>query len=260
MLGMRRRVEQFPTQLPFARLYLDDLEEIIGIFREAITKRFRDESATWNEPDREGQFEITVLYRTGNEEMDSVADLQEHGGSLADLTVTMQGEHTGGRFFRATCSLNLQGFLSDAPSVSLGIGDEIWGTYARVKAVFERRRMALRTLVGDLPFSVKLGAWAFTLVPLAIGIGLRSSSHAAAANVIDIIAAAYSLLFLCGLAVSFRSSRVYLMRSREKWRVAADARRKSAYGAVIFLIGVVVTELVHYLFSRWTGTTTPPAH
>lgn len=96
---MRRHVQEVPRDLPHARLYLDDIETVTRILTEEVsqvaTAQGRDRQT--DTPTDEGVLadpEVRVLYRIGQEEMDSIDDLLTQGGSVADFEVRISGAGT----------------------------------------------------------------------------------------------------------------------------------------------------------------------
>ena len=55
-------------------------------------------------------------------------------------------------------------------------------------------------------------------------------------------------LFIVGMLISFRSTRIYLTRSHERSKTSSETIRKYAVAAITFVLGVFVTELIHRLF------------
>jgi hypothetical protein len=75
-----KHIRELPNELPHARIYLDDLDEIREILIEACTtarETFRKEMKY------DGKTEITVIYRVDDLRIDSVEDLVEDGSRLA---------------------------------------------------------------------------------------------------------------------------------------------------------------------------------
>jgi hypothetical protein len=117
---MRRHTQRVPTDLPHARLYLDDIEEVTRILSEEVSQ------AVIHAPERAidvlTKENLTtapatkVLYQIGKEEMDSIDDLLNQGGSVSDLEVSVSNTgshwpHCEIRFhWASTPSLNLSGF------------------------------------------------------------------------------------------------------------------------------------------------------
>ena len=71
-----RTIHELPSELPHAHLYLEDIEEISKILLEAYAPYFR-----------EREKEAKIVYTVGDPRMDSIGDLETHGGTTADLSI-----------------------------------------------------------------------------------------------------------------------------------------------------------------------------
>src|SRR2546428_1212985 len=108
---MRRRIEAFPSYLPHARLYLDDIEAITNVVVEEILQKLDNEVKTDPHKVASRASDIKIQYLLGKEQMDTISDLAEQGGSTTRLTVTVEGPRYVG------CSLEIRG--SDEPWLRL---------------------------------------------------------------------------------------------------------------------------------------------
>jgi hypothetical protein len=70
-MAKRRQEERPPVELPLARLFLDDLEELARIFVDARTK--------WGDPPPEGEEATGVTFQVDEWECDTIQDLKELG-------------------------------------------------------------------------------------------------------------------------------------------------------------------------------------
>jgi hypothetical protein len=102
---MRRQLREFPTHLPHARLYLDDIESIVQIVAGGIQPP--SDSSAVGPP-------LKVIYRIRREEMDSVADLLDRGGSTSKLEIGISTDPGAGY---SNVSLEFDG--SDAPTLRI---------------------------------------------------------------------------------------------------------------------------------------------
>jgi|HubBroStandDraft_4_1064222.scaffolds.fasta_scaffold972667_1 hypothetical protein len=86
-------MDKVPTELPHARLYLDDVQELSLILLDAYKTK----------PDDAPAQQPTITYARGNLRMDSIQDLRERGGSTSDLTIKVENTYRSGevRFFRS---------------------------------------------------------------------------------------------------------------------------------------------------------------
>ena len=75
-----RTIHELPSELPHAHLYLDDIEKISKILLKAYAPCFR-----------EREKEAKIVYTVGDPRMDSIGDLETHGGTPR----TFPSESTG---------------------------------------------------------------------------------------------------------------------------------------------------------------------
>ena len=211
---MRLQVQAVPRDLPHARLYLDDIENLTNVILEEMSVQFKADVA--NDPNaqsakNERKFEPKVSYVLGQDEMDSIDDLQQQGGSVVDLEIRIEN-----RRFYQNCSIRFR--RHDQPSVTLNTLDvnRAWAAYAKVRAIFEKRRMFIRNLLDDLPTSLVFASWIIlSFTPLVPNIGSSHSGRVMSA--IEILCLINFLLFAFGVIIYVGvSSRVYLVRSHER--------------------------------------------
>jgi hypothetical protein len=241
---MRRRIEVVPSALPHARLYLDDIESIEQIFKDSILKAIKAE-ATDNSRTVP---ELDTTYVMGREEMDSIDDLLEQGGSSTRFHFEVHARES----YRY-CLLSLNG-PSSLPSVySYGIDNAgEWGLHAKVAAVFKRRSMPIRNLLEGLPSGVKVGAWTVAGAMTWILAKVQTTSHPLLWNVIAITYLAYVLLLVAAAFIlMLRPSRVYFVRSHERSKASRERRKQYVIRAITFGSGIIFIELVHYVFARF---------
>src|ERR1700690_610014 len=111
------RIVKVPYELPHAHLYLDDVEQICGILRDALR------TATPDSP--------TVLtFSTKDLQMDSIEDLEEHGRSATNFTIKVSRSAVG---VFGDCSIELHSL--SGPTIYLYSLDSeaAWSTYSKVK-------------------------------------------------------------------------------------------------------------------------------
>jgi hypothetical protein len=242
---MRRHVQEVPNELPHARLYLDDIETITRILTEEISQAViaRERSRPAGIPTEANAAaapEIKVLYRIGQEEMDSIDDLLSQGGNVADLEVRVSET-------RAWLPCALRFSWASPPRLDLrGVReDKEWEIHARVREVFEKRGMLVKNFIDLLPNSVKYGAlWLMIALPTA-DLLFRGSLRA-----VFMVQGFIFLIFLCCLVASIRPSRVYLVRSHERSRTTSETRRKYLIGAITFALGVLFTKILDHFLGR----------
>jgi hypothetical protein len=240
---MRRQIHQVPTNLPHACLYLDDIETITGILGEAVSEAQTTRSAKVL---AKGTVPVTssdvkAVYRVGADEMDSIDDLLEQGGSLTNFELRVSG---GDRSW-PLCELVFNWFSKPRLHLS-GIRDE-WEVYAKIRAVFEKRRSVVKNLVDELPGWAKFGGWALFTVGSAFAFLLKGAAHEAFDMVNGV---AFSVFIFCLVAL-VRPNRIRLVRSHERSRAKSEAIKKYALAAGLFTLGGCFTKLLDYLYSHY---------
>jgi hypothetical protein len=239
--------------LPNVRLYVDDLEAIVAILGEALEGSIRSQ-AEEREPLVRGSrpkvveadvrvIPIQAIYRIGDIEMDSIDDLLDQGGSIKDLSVTVFSTVSS-----RTCGIEFRHFVSPILEDLVQVGDENkqWQVYAQVLDVCNRRRMVLKDLVEDLPSWLNNGVYALIGV-LAVA---SYETKGLARTILGIVGAIWVSLMVISSFVESRPSRVYLVRSHEKDKVAKETRKKYLEHAITFLLGGAATEIIHFVGAK----------
>src|SRR6266404_4036398 len=130
--------------LPHARLYLDDIDEISKLLLEeytsALTALNAKYQAKYQLPANRNVVSdeaVKIVYRVGDSQMDSIDDLQEHGGYATNFSLIVLDS-------TSHAELDLHSFHVN-PKLRLGypLEEEQWSVYARVKAIFDRRQLKL---------------------------------------------------------------------------------------------------------------------
>jgi hypothetical protein len=139
-----RTIPTVPSELPHARLYLDDIEEISSILLKAAAL----DLAKWGR-------EARISYAIGDTKMDSIRDLETLGGGTTkfDINVGPWGPSVSFRFYS-----NPQVLLQSLDA------EQAWATYGVVKSIFDRRQLTVKNAVDSLPLWLKLSLWALFVV------------------------------------------------------------------------------------------------
>jgi hypothetical protein len=147
-MTIRSRPQSLPTELPPARLYLDDLTELIQILAE-----------DYSDPQ--------VTFTVGNHVCDTLKDLKQLGRRATDFQIEVraaQYNSSGVRLSRHGTSFFIYGNRSEG-----------WSKYSRVLAVFQKRRLTLKWLLGSSISSFLSGALT-TLVVTGLPIAIVAKS------------------------------------------------------------------------------------
>jgi hypothetical protein len=161
-----RPVRQYiPTTLPPARLYLDDIIEICGIFNGSSV----DSSTT---------------FIVGNQTCDTFDDLEELGGRTTTFRMKTSTPKGSWGLDVAEHRTEIQIFERDDAEAG-------WSKYARVLAIFEKRKLKLKAVLNRSWISALIGASSALIV-----MGLFASLGSKAFRSVPIFIAAGLLTFL----------------------------------------------------------------
>lgn len=226
-----RRIRAVPTNLPQARLYLEDVEEITQILRDNIA------------PDSVGQ-RANVLYEIGAETADSIGDLEQLGRAVKSMGISAE-------IATQSCEVS----IGKHPTIHcFNLNEDTrWKVYGSVRQVFERRQLRLLNLLQThsawrvLFILINIGLWAGTL---AIGLGKGHRRLLIVGLLLTILALASAIL----LAFSgFGSGSVRLVYLRDKSRLSAADRKKYIQWAAATIIGALLTLAIQWLWHKFIG-------
>ena len=244
------KIHAVPRDLPHARLYLDDIEEISGILLEVVAEALADSgrrresnlgSPAQSQAGKAATEAVTardlnVSYTIGDTRMDSVADLQTYGGSTSNFKIRV-----------GSWGNNVSFYFSLRPTIELYSLDEErqWSTYGKIKSIFDRRQLRTKNAIAGLPGWLKWSAWIlFSTIPTAITLTSMGKS-------IELYVLTGWLIVLALFAfLLWRRSRVFLVRSHERSKMASEKRRSYARDIIFIAIGAVISQLVSRLFHK----------
>jgi hypothetical protein len=148
------KLDTAPRDLPPATLYLDDLEEIVQIFR-----NFGHLSSTEGSEPGSDETQVREYFELGNQVCTEISDLEKIGGAISNLGTRVVVTHGTNR-----CAFDLRIDRFSTVWTCFGLDEEEkWRAYRRLKAVFELRKRHWRAIFGA--FEVLALA---TFVPLAV--------------------------------------------------------------------------------------------
>jgi hypothetical protein len=213
-------VREIPDQLPPARLFLDDIDEITKILFEAL------------EATRESV--LPVKYKVNDKFIcDTLSDLKAFGGAVTQFEVKVGNNR-----------------LTLSPYASRW---DIWGggpeirlaTYGKLLRLFEARKMKLKAVIRDLPL------WSLVFWYA----GLLAAGYWGGAWMVHHRAVVGALLLGMSVAVYYLFSRhsVVEFRYSHEGRSLSEALKSSnpvALAIVAAMAGAVMTVLVERLF-KW---------
>jgi hypothetical protein len=136
--------QSIPTKLPPAKLYLDDIAEIVQILTDS-------------------RADCLASFVAGRSKCDTVDDLKDLGGRLTHfvLDISSPGRHQTLELTTSSTRIHIH-----------EIGDQLaaWSKYVNVAAIFERRKLRLKSAVHAVRWPIFAGLWFLTL---AFGMSVR---------------------------------------------------------------------------------------
>jgi hypothetical protein len=129
--------QSIPTRLPPAKLYLDDISEIVQILT--------DSSADYQ-----------ASFVAGKSKCDTVDDLKDLGGRATHfvMDISSSGKHQTLELTPSSTRIHIH-----------EIGDQLpaWSKYVNVAAIFERRRLRLKSVARAVGWWIFAGLWLLTV-------------------------------------------------------------------------------------------------
>lgn len=132
-----------PSEFPPARLFLDDVEEIVHVLTELVQTRAQQ------------NIKITVALSSGQQECDSVQDLPK----ILRMSESVEIEVYADTF--AYTNLRLHPWLLAIWRSTGFTKESAWEAYHKLQPIFERRKRRLNAIFHALP------AWSFALFSVA---------------------------------------------------------------------------------------------
>jgi hypothetical protein len=233
-----KRIRELPNQLPYALLYLDDLEEIQKILIDACTVSEKTIQARYPSLS-DHNVEIKAAYKIGDLRMDSMDDLVEYGQPTSDFKLEIIAN---GR--RIVAGLEFSVLANPVLHLSLE-GDADWSVYAQVKAIFDRRQLRFKNSILTWPEWLRLVFYVLIMfaapfIPLMVHFPSRLYLYVGLAILVSMVY--YAM---------FRPSRVFFVRSHERSRLSASVRREYIKVFVLLVVGGVLAKLIDFLFAHF---------
>lgn len=232
------------TSLPHANLFLDDLEEIERLFRDALSsKEIPKES-----------FKFVYLV-DGAYRFDSIEELREHGGRFGRLSISIEPVGDNSPLLAHGNALVFYPKWTASLFIPYILKDSEWELVGRIRQIFNSRRNVWR--ITERRFAIPL---AFTgLAATAIGsymVGATFETAKPGNHWIGIVG--YSLIallgwvlwgsFFIGSGLSRNTVAFYYQRSNYHER---QARRKEWVEKVIYMfLGALIYGIVGHLLKR----------
>ncbi len=156
-MTIRTEEPKVPANFPPARLFLDDIEEIIRILRESLETVKMDSRSTIED------LRMKVRFSTGGKECDDVQDLPKIAKSNRELSISVA---RGGR---PKTSLRFHPWFGTLWLQSSDVTKEdTWSAFHKLQTLFEKRTRRWSTLLRSLPWWLTWFLWlaAWWLPPL----------------------------------------------------------------------------------------------
>jgi hypothetical protein len=206
-----------PTKLPAAKLYLDDITEICQIL-------------TDSSPDCQASFVA------GKSKCDTLDDLAALGGRTTHFVmhISSSGKHQTLELTPASTRIHIH-----------EIGDQLpaWSKYVNVAAIFQRRRLRLKSLVRALGWRIFAGLWLLT-----VALWMFAPHALKPVPVYEIPRLATAIVIAGAVVYYFASSQsiVYLRHPKKvgvgRW--LAEHKAEIIVGVICALMGVLASQFL----------------
>jgi hypothetical protein len=226
-----KRIKELPTELPPARLYLDDVEGLVDIFREAAAHQ------SW-EP-LGGEAQPRVSYQIGEYTCDTIDELRSLGNEAANFRIAV-GKRGGYKV-----QITVERLFSSVSSFGIS-EEEQWAVYAKVRAVFENRSVRWKSVLHGIPWWLWLTAILLMNV-LGIVSGRKPASVALRGWDVASALAILTLLVLLVYEGYFKSVVLVLRYSHESKDRLSTLKSWGPY-LLAGVLGAVGTKLVEKIF------------
>jgi hypothetical protein len=230
-------IRRLPDDLPHARLYLDDIEQISKILRKSVTAAIE---ANQKGASSDHKPEIAVVYRIDDSEMDSLEDLTAYSHSTTNFRLTVTSDDSHGteftiRSFWAKPELNLSYPI---------VGDARWSVHAKIKAILEYRQLRFKNGILSWPNWLKVSFYVLVSMALPFILLLRYLPLLRIALCIVWAVLAATILY-----VACWPSRVIFVRSHERSKLSVTARQGYIKAVALMIVGGVIGKLIDLLFT-----------
>jgi hypothetical protein len=217
-----RKVPEIPEDLPHSRIYLEDVEQIVSVIGDALKRTTPVDSLSPQDQ--------SVTFSIDDTRLDSITDLEELGGTTTTFQLRVK---QGGR----SCVLRLYSFLKPKLETYSLPENEQWVVYGNVKAIFARRQFRIKNSIDALPEWLKVTLWGLLifLPQLVFWPANRRWNIGIAIGIVALFA-------LIGFTL-FRPSRVLFVRSHERAKVVAVARRSYVRDVLFLILGAGISKL-----------------
>jgi hypothetical protein len=224
-----RNISALPDKLPYARLYLNDIEEISKLILDAYSPHHSKMSKE----------ELKIVYTVGDSEMDTISDLETLGGSSAQFEIRVEprvGAYLW--FYRfAKPTIRLSSLLEHA---------EAWAVYGQIKSIFDRRAMRVKNAVASIPGWI---LWLFSVIVISSLYFMPRNTYRGEVE----FAVGYVLFLSLVVALALSSSKVYFVRFHEQSKVQRSARKDYAQRLIWLALGAAIYKLIDLIAHHFSA-------
>jgi hypothetical protein len=216
-LAIKPLPDRIPTKLPPAKLYLDDINEILQILTDSSV-------------------DCQASFVAGNSKCDTLDDLKELRGRTTHfvMNISSPGKHQTLDLTTSTTQIHVY-----------EMGDQLaaWSKYVKVAAIFERRRLRLKSAVRSAGSWILAGLWFLTIAAWMFGL------HVAKPILIYELPQFVTGIVLAAAVVYYIVSSHSVVYLRYPHRVRAvrwleDHKPEIIVGVICALMGVIATRIV----------------
>jgi hypothetical protein len=223
-------IRSLPKELPYARIFLDDLYEIEAILSEEMAKLPRPRLISF-------EYEID-----GTTKVTTHEELESHGGHSNRFSLNLVSPDP---LFWGRLVLRLHSILRPTFDMPFDLRDQHWAIFGRVEQIFEARSDKLRKAAESIPKSTNL----FLLVLAFTGL-ICMAFHWIPPLLGLFFSAIVGLACWAGFALSIvgmRNSRIYFTYSRLDENARKAARKGNLEKIIWFLVTAVVSACLGVL-------------
>jgi len=225
---VRTREAEVPSEFPPARLYLDDIEELVRILVETIESQKEERKATGEEA------KIRVRLTTKNQVCDEVQELPSMGEKTYELLVEVKKQHwppISLDFSRHSARVHFYSFTTE----------EQLSVFYKLAPIFKRRKLWLATLVhSSLLVTSLLLPVSFWVAAMALVSMLNKNTQWTRAALIGLPA---TLVFIVLASTAFHHSTIILRHYSKR----SALRQEMVSKALPVVVGCVLT----FIFTVW---------
>ena len=240
-MTIRTKEPDVPSEFPPARLFLDDIEEIVHILQEFIESRKTDSRSTVED------LKMTLRFSTGGKECDDVRDLPKIAKSNRELSISVA---RGGW---PETSLRFDPWFDTMWRSSGLTKEDTWSAFHKLDAVFQKRKRHWSALFRSLPWWVKWPPlYVFgPLFPLLRFPLYKLMSHRAADATVLL---SYGVIIMAIITAALMGARHTTLALRHSWdpspfrQYVKDKLIPVVVGALIGIAGTILGLYLRHKF------------